>query len=91
MGTIIGRYILPHPPVLIPEIGKKQIKEAKKTAEAFAFVAREIAEKKPDTIIIISPHAQFFRDYFLSRINPESAAICLNSAKKIFYWVLTIM
>ena len=82
MGTIIGRYILPHPPVLIPEIGKKQIKEAKKTAEAFASVASEIAEKKPDTIIIISPHAQFFRDYFFISDQPRISGDMSQFGKK---------
>ena len=64
---------------------QKQIKEAKKTAEAFASVAREIAEKSLIPSLSSAPTHNFFRDYFLSRINPESAAICLNSAKKKYF------
>lgn len=46
MGTIIGRYILPHPPVLIPEIGKKQIKEAKKNRRSLCICGERDRRKK---------------------------------------------
>lgn len=82
MGTIIGRYILPHPPVLIPEIGKEQAKTAHQTAAAFQTVAEEIAEKKPDTIIITSPHAQFFRDYFFISDQPRISGDMSQFGKK---------
>jgi AmmeMemoRadiSam system protein A len=57
-------FIVPHPPLIIPEIGKGQEKEIKKTINAYEEVADEIAEIKPDTIIIITPHAYSYFDYF---------------------------
>ncbi|MEE0776451.1 MAG: AmmeMemoRadiSam system protein B, partial [Bacillota bacterium] len=82
MGTIIGRYILPHPPVLIPEIGKAKAKEAPDTTDALAAIGREIAELQPDTIIITSPHAQFFRDYFFISDQPRISGDLSQFGKK---------
>ncbi|MEZ0537643.1 AmmeMemoRadiSam system protein A [Caldicellulosiruptoraceae bacterium PP1] len=57
-------YFLPHPPILIDKIGKGREKECQKTLDSFYKVAHEIKEIKPDTIIIISPHAPVFSDSF---------------------------
>jgi AmmeMemoRadiSam system protein A/AmmeMemoRadiSam system protein B len=61
---LIKAYALPHPPIIIPEIGKWRVKNLKKdissTIDAYEYVAQEIAEMAPDTIIIISPHAMMF-------------------------------
>lgn len=64
MGKIIGRFLLPHPPVLIPQVGKEQAKMGETTISAFKKVGEKIKELAPDTIIIISPHAPLFQDHF---------------------------
>ena len=46
--TIAAAFIMPHPPVIIPEIGKGQEKEIQRTIDAFREAAREIAEMKPE-------------------------------------------
>lgn len=61
---IIKAYMVPHPPIAIPEIGKGEIKECETTVQSFRDIAKEIAELKPDTIIVTSPHATMYRDYF---------------------------
>jgi MEMO1 family protein len=69
MRDIIGEsgfcagFIMPHPPVLIPEIGKGRETAAGKTAEGYRCVASRIADIKPDTIVIVSPHAPLFGDF----------------------------
>ncbi len=64
MGKISGRYILPHPPILIPSIGKGEEKKAKKTLDGIKKVGEEIAKLKPGRIIVISPHGAYFSDHF---------------------------
>lgn len=59
---LIAGALLPHPPIVIPEIGGSEAKRAQKTYEAMEAVARRIGEARPDTIIIISPHGNLFRD-----------------------------
>ncbi len=64
MGKISGCYILPHPPILIPAIGKGEENKAKATLDGFKKIAEEIADLKPKRIIVISPHGPYFSDHF---------------------------
>ncbi|NLL63601.1 MAG: AmmeMemoRadiSam system protein A [Ruminococcaceae bacterium] len=64
---ILKAYVVPHPPIILPEIGKGEEKEIEATTKAFKQVADEIAELAPSTIILSSPHAPLYRDaFFLS-------------------------
>lgn len=63
MGRITGAYITPHPPVIVPEVGKGRESEILKTTDSFNRISREIKEGNPDTVIVITPHAPFFRDF----------------------------
>jgi aromatic ring-opening dioxygenase LigB subunit len=63
--------ITPHPPILIPAIGRENIKRIKKTAEAMEELERKLFEAKPDTIIVISPHGLILPDAFSINLNPE--------------------
>jgi len=54
---ILAGFILPHPPIILPEIGKGREKEIQKTIDAFYECAKEIAHLNPDTIVVCSPHA----------------------------------
>ena len=60
---ILNAYIVPHPPLLIPEIGGGDEKKIQRTADAYDAVAKEIAAQKPDTIIVLSPHSVMYSDY----------------------------
>ncbi|HEX9058565.1 MAG TPA: AmmeMemoRadiSam system protein A [Clostridia bacterium] len=63
MGKIISSYVFPHPPVLVPDVGKGNEKLAKATVNAAMKAAASIATEKPDTIIITTPHGPVFSDY----------------------------
>jgi len=62
MENILGYYLMPHPPIIIPDIGKGEDKKIEATSLACNEIGREIADIKPDTIIIITPHATMFSD-----------------------------
>lgn len=62
MENILGYYLMPHPPIIIPDIGKGEEKKIEDTSLACNQIGREIADIKPDTIIIITPHATMFSD-----------------------------
>jgi aromatic ring-opening dioxygenase LigB subunit len=64
MGKIISAYIMPHPPVLLPQIGAGREIDVKNTRSSMEQMAKEIAKIKPTTIILSSPHAPCFRDFF---------------------------
>ena len=61
---IIGSFMVPHPPLIVKEVGKGQESQVSKTIESYEKVAKEIAELKPDTIIISSPHAPYYSNSF---------------------------
>ncbi len=63
MGSIISAFISPHPPVLVPEVGKGDEKKAGATLGALRKAAKEISLLKPSTIVLISPHAPLFQDF----------------------------
>jgi len=60
---IVGAFIVPHPPIIIPEIGRGQEKKTQKTIDAYEEVAKRIEELKPDTIVVTSPHSIVYSDY----------------------------
>lgn len=63
MGSIVSTYIFPHPPIIIPEIGKGEELGAVRTIEAAQRAANDIKNEKPTTIIITTPHGPVFQDY----------------------------
>ena len=56
-------FIAPHPPLIIPEIGRGEQRKIQKTIDAYDKIAKQIAEIKPDTIIITTPHSIMYSDY----------------------------
>ncbi len=61
--SVVGAYIMPHPPIVVPSVGKGEEKRIEKTVQAYRKAARGIAELKPETIVVTSPHAVLYADY----------------------------
>jgi MEMO1 family protein len=55
--------ICPHPPLLIPDIGREDALKVQDTSNAIQKLAHNIERNKIDTIVIISPHGSVFMDY----------------------------
>lgn len=62
MSKITARYLMPHPPIIIPEIGQGEERRVKDTVNSMKEIAREIRKKSPKTIVIITPHGPMFKD-----------------------------
>ena len=61
---LVFAAITPHPPVLIPEIGKDNLKKIEKTEAAMKKLEQEFYAAKPESVVVISPHGQIFADAF---------------------------
>lgn len=61
--SILTSYIVPHPPLIVPEVGRGQENKIMDTINAYHNVAREISEIKPETIVVITPHSVIYQDY----------------------------
>lgn len=55
-------FLMPHPPVIIPEIGQGEERKVINTVKACIQIGEKINAVNPDTIIIISPHGVVFKD-----------------------------
>ena len=51
---IIKTYMVPHPPLIIPEIGKGGENQIKKTTESYEQVAKEISKRR--TFLLLFRH-----------------------------------
>jgi len=69
---IKGAFILPHPPLIVPEVGRGQERNIQNTIDAYEKAARQIAEIQPDTIVLATPHSITYSDYF--HISPNHSA-----------------
>ncbi|QAT50641.1 AmmeMemoRadiSam system protein A [Caproiciproducens sp. NJN-50] len=70
--AVIGAFIMPHPPIIIPSVGKGEERRIQKTSDAYQRAAAEIARMKPETLVVLSPHAVAYADYL--HIAPGAAA-----------------
>lgn len=62
--SVLAGFMVPHPPMIVPEIGRGGEAQIEETINAYKQVAEEIAALKPETIIITSPHSVMYADYF---------------------------
>src|SRR3989338_8716539 len=54
--SIVYGAILPHPPILIPQIGGGRLKEAGKSKQALEEISRRIKAQDFDTVVVVTPH-----------------------------------
>ena len=69
---IIFTCMLPHPPLIVPTIGRGEERKIQQTIDAYHEAARRIAAYRPETIVLISPHQVMYADYF--HISPGERA-----------------
>ena len=62
--SILASYVVPHPPLIIHEVGRGEEKKIQLTINAYERAMKEAAELAPDTVIIASPHTVMYADYF---------------------------
>ncbi len=62
--SILAAFMVPHPPLIVPQVGRGSEEEIRTTREAYMRVAREIGQLAPETVIVSSPHATMYSDYF---------------------------
>jgi aromatic ring-opening dioxygenase LigB subunit len=77
---IQGVYIMPHPPLMVPGIGDAAL--ITDTIKAAREAADEIAKLKPDTVIVISPHAIVYRDFIYINRQPKLSGSFSNFGRR---------
>ena len=62
--SIVGAIMVPHPPIILPEVGRGEEKKISETDRAYREAAELVGELAPETIVLISPHSVMYMDYF---------------------------
>ncbi len=70
--AIPGAIIVPHPPLIIPAVGRGQENGIRATVEAYRAAAARVAAWEPDVLIVSTPHSILYSDYF--HISPGDGA-----------------
>lgn len=68
---IIKSYLLPHSPLLIPEIGKANYDLLAKTSLVYKNIQEDLKTNDIQTLVIISPHSHIQVDNYLINAAPE--------------------
>lgn len=63
MNLITNAMIVPHPPIIVPNIGKGEERKIQNITDAYKDAAKRLIDSRPDTVVIISPHAPSYFDY----------------------------
>ncbi len=72
-GRLVLAALAPHPPVIVPEVGGSDVKQAQRTVDGMRRLAGVFADARPDTIVVISPHGPVFADVIAIAGSPKVA------------------
>jgi len=61
-GQVLLGALSPHPPLLIPEVGRGQLSLVESTRRAMESLGQAVREAEPDVIVVISPHGPVLPD-----------------------------
>ena len=56
-SSLVFSGIAPHPPIMVPEVGREAIAEVRRSISAMQELTKRIVANKAETVILISPHA----------------------------------
>lgn len=69
--SLVFAAITPHPPILIPTIGKENLEKINKTRQAMEKLEQDLYAAKPEIIIVISPHGEIAGEAFTINLASE--------------------
>ena len=51
--------LMPHPPILVPEVGRGRENEARETLKGLELLAEALRDRRPDALLVLSPHQPY--------------------------------
>jgi len=69
--SLVFSAITPHSPILLPSIGKENLKRLESTQKAYKKLAEDLKKSSAETIVIISPHGIVQSTSFTMNLNPQ--------------------
>jgi MEMO1 family protein len=71
--ALVSAVFVPHPPIMLPEVGRGEEKAIQATIAALKQAAQHLRTSHPDTLIVLSPHAPF---------HPQSFTVSISSVEE---------
>lgn len=69
--SLVFSAIVPHPPILIPTVGKEHTQKIAATQAALERLEQDLYATKPEIVIIISPHGDVQADAFTINLSNQ--------------------
>jgi MEMO1 family protein len=70
-SCLVFSGIAPHPPIMVPEVGRESIAGVVDSIAAMAELTKRLIESGAESVILISPHAPLEIDSFVAYKGPE--------------------
>lgn len=77
-SSVVFAGIAPHPPIMVPEVGREAIVEVRESIDAMADLTERVIASGAETLILISPHAPLDAQAFVAYDDPELHADFAN-------------
>lgn len=62
MGELVFAGLCPHPPIIVPQVGKGETVKVSATVAALRQIAINMLAKEPEVVVFITPHGTVFTD-----------------------------
>ncbi|HEX5602371.1 MAG TPA: AmmeMemoRadiSam system protein A [Pyrinomonadaceae bacterium] len=70
-SCLVFSGIAPHPPIMVPEVGRESIAGVVDSIEAMSELTKRLIESGAESVILISPHAPLEVDSFVAYEGPQ--------------------
>jgi AmmeMemoRadiSam system protein A/AmmeMemoRadiSam system protein B len=77
-SSVVFAGIAPHPPIMVPEVGREASVEVRTSIDAMADLTERVIRSGAETVVLISPHAPLERDAFVAYDGPQLYADFAN-------------
>jgi AmmeMemoRadiSam system protein A/AmmeMemoRadiSam system protein B len=77
-SSVVFAGIAPHPPIMVPEVGRDAIVDVRSSIDAMAELTERVLLSGAETVILISPHAPLQPDAFVAYDGPQLHADFAN-------------
>src|SRR2546421_12296301 len=70
-SSLVFAGIAPHPPIMVPEVGREAIADVRASIEAMSDLTERVIASGAETVVLISPHAPLESDTFVAYDGPQ--------------------
>src|SRR5258708_3627998 len=70
-SSVVFAGIAPHPPIMVPEVGREAIADVRSSISAMAKLTERVIASGAETIVLISPHAPLESQAFVAYDSPQ--------------------